>query len=224
MPLYKSWQGPFIQTTFSSCFDFSSLNIDCPTIDSPPKSPKLPPFFGSLNLSYKSANNVRAANELSRGWEYRWCKVTEHKRMTSHIGWICFPQCVFSNVSSNGLPERMHIHTGRICLMRVQMMQSDRASSERRKALATQEIIEQHWQLNILVYQLLCILIAIIFELSYWPKFASFFSLPSSYLSSQCWDRRMRYNATWREVSWQLISGPSKKKYIVADCSAFSGD
>ena len=38
--------------------------------------------------------------------------------MYSRIGCICltFPHCVFSNVSSNGLPERMQSHIGYICL------------------------------------------------------------------------------------------------------------
>ena len=37
----------------------------------------------------------------------------------SHFGFIClmFILCVFSNVSSNGQPERMHSHSGFICLM-----------------------------------------------------------------------------------------------------------
>ena len=40
------------------------------------------------------------------------------ERMHSRIGCICstFPQCVFANVSSNHLPELMHNHTGCICL------------------------------------------------------------------------------------------------------------
>ena len=38
--------------------------------------------------------------------------------MHSHIGCICstFLHCVFSNVFSNCLPERMHNHIGYICL------------------------------------------------------------------------------------------------------------
>ena len=38
--------------------------------------------------------------------------------MHSYTGFICFPfpHCVFSNVSSNHLPERMHSHIGCICL------------------------------------------------------------------------------------------------------------
>ena len=37
--------------------------------------------------------------------------------MQNHIGCICstFPHCVFSNVSSNCLPERMQSHIGCIC-------------------------------------------------------------------------------------------------------------
>ena len=40
------------------------------------------------------------------------------ERMHTHIGCICstFLHCVFSNVSSNGFPERMHTHIGCICL------------------------------------------------------------------------------------------------------------
>ena len=40
------------------------------------------------------------------------------ERMYSHIGCICliFLHCVFSNVSSNCLHMRMHNHTGSICL------------------------------------------------------------------------------------------------------------
>ena len=39
------------------------------------------------------------------------------ERMQSHIGCICltFPHCVFSYVSSNGVHKRMHNHTGCIC-------------------------------------------------------------------------------------------------------------
>ena len=41
-----------------------------------------------------------------------------HQRMYSHIDRICltFLRCAFSNVSSNCLPERMHSHIGCICL------------------------------------------------------------------------------------------------------------
>ena len=40
-----------------------------------------------------------------------------HQRMHSHIGCICltFLHCVFSNVSSNRLYVRMHSHIGCIC-------------------------------------------------------------------------------------------------------------
>ena len=39
--------------------------------------------------------------------------------MHSHIGCICltFLHCAFSNVSSNGLNEKMHSHIGYICLI-----------------------------------------------------------------------------------------------------------
>ena len=40
------------------------------------------------------------------------------ERMHTHIGCICstFLHCVFSNVSSNGLPQKMQSHTGYVCL------------------------------------------------------------------------------------------------------------
>ena len=50
--------------------------------------------------------------------------------MQSHIGSIClsFLHCVFSNVSSNGLPQRMHSRTGCIYLTFLQCVFSNVSS------------------------------------------------------------------------------------------------
>ena len=58
-------------------------------------------------------------------WSVGWCCVLSNvslnglpERMHNYTGCICltFPCCVFANVSSNGLPNRMHSHTGCICM------------------------------------------------------------------------------------------------------------
>ena len=51
--------------------------------------------------------------------------------MHNYIGCICFPflRCVFSNESSNCLPEQMQIHTGCICLIFLHCVLSNESSN-----------------------------------------------------------------------------------------------